>query len=233
MLEHLTGSEGLPSPEFIGDLRTLCGLDEGEIRAMAGAFAQVRDELSVEDLSQELLKAFRGFRADPQQLATAAKVAVFLWDRWSQRNLTKEDVVQDLKSIDVGSDALRRISPLLDALEGSVQTLKRKRIESAALHTATPRIHSASYVVDGRAIFGSSEFEEDKDDSQEYLQVDRFVPVVLLELVSELNNVKSTQGYILTEKELGQLIDILSRARKRLVNVKASLARSAGKPKDE
>jgi len=233
MLEHLTGNEGLASPELIADLRTLCRLDQSEILAMAGAFAQVRDELSVEDLPQELLKAFRGSRTDPQQLATAAKIAVFLLDRWGQRNLIKENVVQDLQSINVGADAIRRISPLLDALEGSVQALKRKRIESAALHTATPRIHSATYVVDGRAIFGSSDFEEDKGDTQKYLRVDRFVPVVLLEVVSELNNVKSTQGYILTERELGQLIDILLRARKGLLNVKASLAHSPGKASDE
>lgn len=223
MLDNLAGPEGLPSPELIRDLRTLCGLDAPVLQAIADTFRNLPDNLTDDVFAKTLAGSLRGLRTDAEELSTAVKVAVFLWERWSGRGLRRDQISDDLGSLGVEDAQLSNVGPLLDAIESKVGVLSRERREASVLRTGTPRIESATCVIDIRAVFGSSRYDEEAGEEQAYFQFDHFVPAATLELVSEINDEKLTRSYLLTEKHLDQLCNILVRAKQRLHIVKRQM----------
>lgn len=227
MLENLAGTEGLPSPELIRDLRTLCGLGRRELAGIADAVASMPQEPTEEDIADAILPKLRTVKADPEKLTSAVRVALFLWSRWARYALTKQQIASDLQGLDITPEQLENVTPLLDAMQAKLGVLQRERADQQALGTGTPRIDSAACVVDARAVFKSSQYEKDAGDQQPYFDFERFVPIVILEIISELNDDKTTQAYLLNERTLEQLCDILERARKRLRLVQKRLSSSS------
>lgn len=223
MLDNLAGTQGLPSPELIRDLRTLCSLTAQQLSGIADAFGEMPEELTREKLSDTLLARLHSLQGDPEKLTTAVKVALFVWERWSRRGLTKEQVAADLQSLDIGAQQMANVRPLLDVMEAGLGTVARQRAETHALSTGTPRIQSAICVVDARAVFASTAYEEDLTEDQPYFQVARLLPLAFLEIISELNEEETTHTFMLTEENLDELGNILTRAKKRLQVLKERL----------
>jgi hypothetical protein len=226
MLDNLSRSEGMPPPELIRDLRILCGLGADALAGVAEAFKSIPDELTEEAIADAIKEKVRGLKVDPETLTSATRVAVFVLERWERRELQKADIISDLRSIDIGQEQLSNMASLLDAMEQKIAILRHQRIESSTIAVGTPLIDSVLCVVDARAIFKSSKHREDGDDNQPYYQVDHFVPVAILEIVSKINSDKGTHAYLLTESTLNQLYDILGRARKRIVLVRSKFPAS-------
>jgi hypothetical protein len=223
MLENLTGEEGFPSPELIRDLRILLSLDAAELDAVARVFRNLPEEVTNEGLSKVLHEQFRTAGSDPEKVSTSLRVILYVFKAWEQRRLTKEQVASDFASLGLSAEVSKKVQPLLDAMAEKIGGFRRDRLEERALATGTPSIDSALCVVDARAVFRASRYDDSLGDDQPFLQVDHFIPVAILEIVSELNDDKRTQAYLLTEETLGQLIEILSRAKKRLGTVKAKI----------
>ena len=223
MLDNLTATEGIPSTELIRDIRTLCGLEKEQLEVIAEAFRSLPEEQTDDSIREALLPRIRALPIDAEELSSSIKVTLFLWKRWGSLGLTKEQVIDDLRSLEVPPDQVTNVEPLLDALELKLGDLHRQRIEATALATGNPCIDSALAVVDIRAVFESNKYDEDQGDEQAYFALDRFLPIAILEIVSELNDVKSTQTYLLTEKTLQEFCDILDRTKKRLETLKAKL----------
>jgi len=228
MLHNLSGSEGIPSPELVRDLRVLCQLGETLLAEMAEAFASLPDDITGDSLGESLLPRLPVSKAEPERLSTAFKAALFLWQQWARRELTRAQIIADLDSLGVSADELANVSPLLAAMESKLGAIRRRRAESLALGTGLPQIESVSCVVDARAVFKSPKHDEERGGDQPYFDFDHFVPIVILEIISELNDERTTQSYALTEKTLDQLRDILARADRRLEAVKAQLPERKG-----
>jgi len=226
MLDNLYRSEGMPSPELVRDLRILCGLGEDALAGVAEAFKSIPDEPTEEAITDAIKEKVRGLKVAPETLMSAIRVAVFVWERWERRELQKADIISDLRSIDIGEEQLSNMTLLLDAMEQKTAVLRHQRIESSTIAVGTPLVDSTLCVVDARAIFKSSKHREDGDDNQPYYQIDHFVPVVILELVCEINSDKETHAYLLTESTLNQLYDILGRVKKRMVLVRSKFPTS-------
>ena len=220
MLENLIGKRGFPSPELIRDLRTLFSLEPAELEAIARVFTSLPNEITTETMSKVMHDQFRDSKTDPEKLSTSLRVVLFVFQNWEHLRLTKAQVASDLTGLGIDS---KNAQILLDAMEEKIASFSRDQREGRALATGTPSIESALCVVDGRAVFRASKFDESLGDDQPYLQLDRFVTIVILEIVSELNDEKRTQSYLLTEETLDQLSEILTRAKKRLNSVKAAL----------
>ena len=229
MLDNLTATEGIPSAELIRDIRTLCGLKKEQLQAIAEAFRSLPEEQTEDSIREALLPQIRALPIDAEELSSSVKVALFLWEQWGSLRLTKEQVIDDFGSMNLPQDQMTNVEVLLDALELKLGHLRRKRAESAALATGNPSIASACAVVDIRAVFQSNKYDEDLGDAQPYFALDRCLPVAILEIVSELNEVKSTHTYLLNEKTLQELCDILDRTKKRLDILKARLPSPSGK----
>jgi len=223
MLDNIAGKDGLPSSELIRDLRTLCRMESDQLEAFADAFENLPKDLSEQPIASVFSKNLYKLEADPEQISTGARVVLYLWDRWSAERLSKDQILSDLQSLDIDESALKHVMPLLNAMQKRVQDLQRLRVETGALATGTPTIDSATYVVDGRVVFQSGKYKDELNDKQEYYQIDHFVPIATLEIVSEINEEKTTHSYLLTESTLNQLKDILDRASKRLAVVKERL----------
>ncbi|RJP32940.1 MAG: hypothetical protein C4547_12895 [Phycisphaerales bacterium] len=223
MLENIMGTKGLPSADLIRDLRTLCSLDPSEIASIADVIADLPEQLEAEDVSDEGLSRLALLKTDPEQLNRAVKAALFLLQRWSDRDFTKDQVLSDLAGLRLSSDQVGAVQPLLSAMEKKRAPIARQRAEAHALGTGTPRIDSALCVVDARAVFQSTRHDKLKGDDQQYFRLDRFVPIAILEIVAELNDEKTTQSYLLTEETLEQLCQVLDRARRRILVVKKHL----------
>ena len=223
MLENLSGKDGVPPPELIRDLRTLCSMESKQIQALADAFENLPKALSKQSVAEVFSKNLHLLKADPERVSSSAKVALYLWDRWSAERLSKDQIISDLQSLDIDEPALKNVMPLLNAMQKRVQDLRKLKIETTVLATGTPTIDSAMCVIDGRVVFQSGKHEDELTDSQEYYQIDHFVPIATLEIISELNDEKATHSYLLTEAKLNQLKDILDRASKRLAAVKERL----------
>jgi hypothetical protein len=221
MLDNLSGSEGIPSPEFVRDLRALCGLGKDDLAKIAGAFEAIPAEPTDESISNALRENTRDLQASPETIVSSLRVAVFLWKQWERRQLGKNDIEADLLSLETPQDQMANMGSLLDAMERKIDALRRERIEANAISIGTPLVDAAACSVDARAVFRSSRHEKDGGDEQPYFQIDRFVPVAILELVSRINDEKDTQAYLLTESTLDQLSDILARAKTRMRLVKA------------
>ena len=229
MLDNLTGTEGLPSPDLIRDLRALCSLGKEELAGIAEAFTSIPEEPTTESIREPMLAKLRSVKADPETLSSASRVLLeFLWPQWGRRHLTKGHVVSDLRGLNVSPDHLANVSPLLDAMERKLGGLQQEGAEHGALATGTPQIDSAACVIDARAVFKESRYEKDLGDTQPYYNFHHFVPVAILEIISQLNDDKATQAYLLTAKTLDQLCDILLRAKKRLEIVQRQLAAAQG-----
>jgi hypothetical protein len=234
MLENLSADEGLPSQKLIQDLRTLCGLAGKDLSQLASAFDSLPEDASEEDATDALLEKLRGITGEPERLGAAANVAIYVWGRWAARRLTKAQIISDLKGIVVDEDQRAAVGPLLDAMERKIESLRRHMVLGLALGTGTPRIKSATCVVDARAIFKSQTHDKELGHTQPYFDFDRMVPVVILEMVSELNGEKATHSFLMTEKQLAQMSEVLDRAGQRLKIVKKQLGLSAdeGSKKD-
>jgi len=223
MLENLSGKDGVPSSELVRDIRTLCSMEQKQLQSLAGAFENLPEDLSNQSVAEVFSKNLHLLKADPEQVSTSANVALYIWNRWSSKRLSKDQIVSDLQGLDINESALKNVMPLLNAMQKRVQDLRKLRIEHGVLATGTPTIDSAMCVIDGRAVFQSGKHEDELTDNQEYFQIDHFVPIATLEIISELNDEKVTHSYLLTEDKLDQLKDILDRAYKRLINVKEHL----------
>ncbi len=223
MLKNLIASEDIPSPQLISDMRTLCSLSAEELRGIAEAFESIPDTESQGSFREALFSKIRPLEIDSEKLSSSIGVTLFLWDQWGSLGLTKEQVLADFKSLNLSKDQLTNLKPLLDALQLKLGALLRRRAEAGVLDTGTPQIDSAHTVIDARAIFKSSTYDEDRGEKQAYFEFDRFIPIAILEIVSELNDDKSTQAYLLTESTLEQLCGILDRTRKRLKILNAQL----------
>jgi len=223
MLQNLAGPGGLPSAELIGDLRTLCGLGQEELTVLKEVFIDLSEDPGEEEMSGAVLSKLHSLKTDPGALSTSVRVALFLWQQWARRGLTREQVSSDLASLDVPPEQLANVSGLLDAMEQRLGVLEEQRSDSHALGTGNPQIKSAICAVDARAVFKSSSYDKELGENQAYYQFDRFIPVAILEIVSELNDEKATHSYLMTEETLSQLSDILRRARMRLDTVKREL----------
>jgi len=79
MLDNLTGSEGLPSPDLIRDLRTLSTLDAGDIASIADVFADL-PEGTLDQLKQVLDRAKKreDTEVGPESTGPAPSEAAFL-----------------------------------------------------------------------------------------------------------------------------------------------------------
>lgn len=223
MLDHLVGTEGLPSSDLIRDLRALFSLEDEQVKQFAAAFASVPEEQSEKSFSELLLESLKLLECEPEKLSSIVGVARFLWERWAQLRLRKDQVEADLKSIGITDAQLVSLAPLLDIMGKRITVIQRRRAEASALGTGTPQIDSAVCAIDGRAVFESARHEESAGDEQPYFALERFVPIVILEIVSKLNGEQDTQSYLLTERTLSELIDILDRAKRRLEVVKKRL----------
>lgn len=229
MLENLRGNKGLPSPDLIQDLRTLCTLDQADIDSITDFIANQPEQREDEtDLSERLSK-LSSMKTDPEKIIRAVKVATFLLEQWSRVGISKEQVISDLVGLQLAEENIKALQPLLNAMEKKLDSVARKKAESHALKTGTPQLDSVVCAVDTRAIFKSTKHEKDKGDNQDYFQLERFLPVAILEVVAELNDDKTTQSFLLTEESLNQLCDILDRAKKRMQVVKKSLGQLEGK----
>jgi hypothetical protein len=223
MLENLAGKEGVPSLALVRDLRTLCRMKADQLQVFANAFEKLPEDLSTESIKKILYKVLTLLEGDPELLVSSAQVALFLWDKWSSRRLSKEQIVSDLKGLDIDESAMKNVMPLLDAMQKRIQDLRKFKIESSVLSTGTPKIDTATCVIDGRAVFKSAKYEDELNDNKEYYQIDHFVPIATLEIISKLNDEETTHSFLLNETDLDDLKDILDRASKRLAVVKESL----------
>jgi hypothetical protein len=223
MLENLVGKDGLPSPDFVRDLRRLCRMEADQLQVFADTFENLAEDLSDQSIAADIVKNLRVFKVDPEQIASSIRVALYLWDRWNLRRLSKDQIIADLQSLAINESALKNAKPLLNAMEKRLRDFRKFRIQDTVLATGTPKVDSAMCVIDGRTVFQSGKHEDKLNDSQEYYQIDHFVPIAILEIISELNGEKTTHTYILTESTLDNLKDILDRAGKRLAVVKERL----------
>lgn len=223
MLDNLAGSEELASSELIRDLRTLCSLDSADLDAIGEVLTDLPEEFQENELRSAMSARLRSLRTDPEKLNTSAKVARFLWEQWARLRLSKDQIVSDLQSLDIPSQQLANMQPLLNAMEQALGSLQRRQAEFHAIGIGTPRIDSAACVVDARAVFQSLKYDRELEENQAYFELDHFLPIAILEIVSELNEDKATHSYVLTESTLDQLCDILARAKKRLKIVKRHL----------
>ena len=220
MIVNLTATGSFPSPELIRDLRTLFSLEPGELETIAQVFRSLQNEISPHAMFSVVHDRFRNLKTDPEKLITSFRVASFVFENWERLRLTKEQVASDL--VGLGIDP-KKAQILLNAMEEKISSVGPIRREERTLATGTPSIESVTCVVDARAVFRGSKFDESLGKDQPYMQLEHFVPIATLEVVSELNDEKQTQSYLLTEDTLDQLTKILGRAKERLNIVKMAL----------
>lgn|GEM_PF-5826950 len=222
MLDNLVGPEDTPSQVLIEDFRTLCGLSSDALRHMGKAFEALRDDFTTGAALRDTVAALRSFEAEPQ-VEPSARVALFMCHQWASRALTREQIVNDIRSLGTTEEQLANFTPLLDAMENKLGAFQRREEEEHVLGVGTPHIEFANCVFDARAVFAGRRYDKDLDESQPYFQFDRFIPIVVLEIVAELNDEATTHAFLLTEAKLEQLYDILKRARTRMTVLKNSL----------
>ncbi len=220
MLDNLLGADAAPTRALIDDLRVLCDLSPSDLERIGQSVAAAPDEgFDIGALREHIARNLRSLRATPEKLSSVLSVAEFILRQWGKLALDRKRVVDDIRSTGATEEQLEHLKPVLDAIECKIEAFLRTHIERSALKTGTPSISSAVCVCDARAVFRNLKYHKDQGDTQPYFSIDRFVPVVVLELVSELNDKEKTQSFLLTESTLAELCDILSRAQKRLSSV--------------
>jgi len=223
MLDNIVAPDEVATAALVKDLRTLCGLPKEQLAKITEVFAGLSAGLA-EVGAATLASALRPLRIEPDVLQSVMGAANYLWDRWARGRLTKDQILTDLQSLDIGDDQLRNVTPLIDVMHGKLDRIRRIQAERGALSIGTPLITGISYALDARIIFKDRKFHEDAGDAQLYYDVDFLLPIMLLEIEAKLNDERHTTSYILDEKGLDELSNILSRARKRLKIVKDHVA---------
>ncbi len=223
MIDNLLGPDAIPKEALITDLRALSNLSGCDLGHLADGIAAIPDESAGEAAGKNLSRALRSLETDPLVAERALRVALYVHRQWARRKLTRAQIIEDVRSLGIGDEQVANLSPLLDAMEGKLDAVRRRTGERHVLATGTPRIESATCVCDARAVFASQTYEQDQGDSQDYFVLDHFVPIVLLEIVAELNDEETTHSFLLTEEEIEQLCDVLGRARKRMATLSVAL----------
>ena len=226
MLDNISGPDAIASTALIEDLKALCSLPKEELSTLAKTFATLSGVLTEAD-GIKLMSALKPLRVDPEMLQPGLNAAKYVWETWASAGLSKDQVLADFRSLGLSDEQLQNVIPLINAMEGKLGTIRRRQGEKLALGIGTPLITNCAFVVDARTIFKNRKFHEDAGDSQPYYEVDFLLPIVILEIMSELNNKKDTASFVLEERELDDMINILSRAKKRLKIVKNQIARLA------
>ena len=228
MLENLIGPDGVPSEELVNDIRDLCGLGADDLSAMAKVFAEFGESIvsNQADALKSIEKNVKAFQKNRKLLESALPASGFILHRWARHNLTRKQILDDLVGIGISDEQRKNISPLLDAMEGNIGSIRDRLLKSNAMNIGVPSIKSATYACDMRALFETNKYEEAQDDNQAYFVLNHFVPIVILEIVSELNEKTTNHSFVLDDKKLEELQNILQRARKRMEKVKMSLGMS-------
>ncbi len=236
MLENLLGPDRVASEELVSDMRTLCRLGGDDLRGLAKVFAELGASILSEETEaiRSIEKNVKAFQKDRKLLNSALPASGFVLRRWAQRNLIREQVVDDLVGIGISEEESANIAPLLDAMEQSVESLRDHLLENHAMSLGVPRIRSATCACDARAVFRTNRYEKSRDDSQPYFVLNGFVAVAILEMVAELNEEETTHAFLLDDEQLKDMEKVLQRARKRMKRVKDALGelhRSKGQEK--
>lgn len=228
MLESLVGPDGVASEELISDVKALCSLGVEDLSEMAKVFAEFGESVISDqtDALRRIESNVKAFQKDRKLLKSALPASGFILHRWASRNLTRKQIVDDLAGIGISEQQKANIALLLDAMEQHVGSIRSSLLEQHALSLGVARIKSATYACDMRAVFETNKYEEVQGDNQPYFVLKRFVPVAVLEILSELNEKTTTHSFLLDEKQLKDLLNILERARKRMENARMALEKS-------
>ena len=234
VLPNIAGAEGVPSPKLVSDLRKLMGLPREQLEGLAAVYGAITTEkLEEDDFDTVLLQEARSVELDLEELLLCLRVSAFVMKRWAAQDLTKEQILQDIRSLGVPEEQQRNVELLIDAIAEKVPLLRAEGAAGIVLGTGTPRVDSAACVIDARAVFKSARYDPHEEVSQPYFVIDRFVPVAVLELVGQLNDEKTNHSFLLTERTLRQLHDILARALKRMRAVATAVERMSYGPGQE
>lgn len=229
MLDNLVGPEGLASEKLVCDVRSLCSLAPEDLNDVAKVFSQLGKTIVSE--KNKFLKAIeknvKGLQKDRELLRNIPEVSAFILERWARYNLTREKIVDDLIGVGLAEEQKENLAPLLAAMEENAASVRQELLEQTALATGVPIMTNVLCSSDARAVFQEYKYHEEKGNDQPYFVLDHFVPVAILELVSELNEEQTNHSFLLTEENLKNMCNILQRAQTRLERVKAALRKSS------
>ncbi len=226
MLDNLIGNEDIPKPALIEDIKRLGALEKKHLNSIGNAI-QSLSEIKIEgSIIDSIVPELKNTSLDNKELEQLIGVTFLLWQKWALHDLTRKQVDDDIKGLGLPQENFKNLIALFDVLESKLYLMHEQLSEYAeysALHTGTPIIETVHTAIDVRAVFKYSGQHVSRSNKQPSLEIDYFVPVVIMEFVSELNNEKSTHSYLLTESTIEELSDILSGVQKQLQVIKSQL----------
>jgi hypothetical protein len=224
MLDNLVGKEGVASDELINDVKSFCALPPRDMKAIAEVFEEywlswVSEDEDAETL-KELEKRVESFQKKKDLMRNTIAITSFILKQWVRQDLTREQIMEDLAGLGITSEQKSSIQLLIDAMAKKIDQISEKMLQKTALSVGIPEINSTACVCDLRAVFGSNKYKKLGSQNESYFLVKQITPIVILEIIAELNDTKTTHSFILTEKKLENLFEILERTRKRVEALK-------------
>jgi hypothetical protein len=223
MMNNIVGS-GVAGDELINDAKSLCSLPPKVLKVMAEVITEhwyswVSGDENGETI-RNLEKKVELFQKNRNLLERAIKVSTYILKQWVHRDLTREQVMGDLVELGISKEQKLGVEPLIDAMAQRIDQIREEVLKKSAFSIGLPEITSINCVCDLRAVFQSNKRQKLSVQDERYFIVRHLVPVVILEIMSVLNNTKKTHSFILNEKDLEELFDKLDRTRKRVSALK-------------
>jgi len=220
MLNNIVGKEGVASDDLIDDVKSLCSLPPRDLKEIAGIFTEswlswVSEDEDTETL-KELEKRVESFRKTKNLMRKIIPVTTFILKQWVRQDLTREQVMEDLTGLEITNEQKDSTQVLIDAMAQKIDQIREWMLQKTAFSVGIPEITSTMCVCDLRAVFGSNKYKKLGSRNEAYFLVKQLSPIVILEIMAELNDTKTTHSFILSEKNLENLFEILDRTRKRV-----------------
>jgi len=208
--------ETIPS-DFREDIGLLDEISEDTARTIGDAVARFAPDFGGKD--EEMWGLARELSLDVTKLARLFRLTWFLTSRGEERSIPNEGLVGELLSMQLVKEPGAALRALLQAArEKAGEKILKDRERINLLSMGAPQLLGFAAAVDKRGVFeeGLDPRKEVNEQPVEAICPKRWEPIVLLEIVAELNEVKTNFTCQISPDRLNELIRYLQGVSRRL-----------------
>jgi len=203
--------------EFQEDISLLGELSGDTAQAIGEAVARYAPDFGGKD--EEMSELARKLGLGIPKLVRLFRLTWFLTSRAEEREIPNEELIDELASMQLVKEPAVALQTLLrTAREKGGETILRDRERAELLSMGVPRLVGFAAAADRRAVFekGLDLRKEVDEQPVEALRPKRWEPIVILEMLTELNDVKTNFTCQMSPERLKELIRYLQGVSQRL-----------------
>lgn len=168
------------SEEFINDLKKIPGLDEKKLKLLAEWFNTTPELIGI--ISKDIIKMSKSTGIDPNILSDILHVIRYILYHWHKNKISKEELIEDLKSIGTDNKAFEKMKNFFMEIEKNKERIFKQIETKSYKKVGIPTFSDLKVACDLRAVFEESPFEESSVSADDYKKIIDVVPMMIMKV---------------------------------------------------